>query len=269
MNPRPNPHWDKLAAALRKAGAGERPAGEDLSAPHGFATRIVARARADGRADATGLTVWRRWAIGGACGALAVLGAASLVPPPEPVPGNRQRNDALASAARAEGRRQAAAIRGEGRTRGAQVSNQALADSRDVRAQGEAEVAGLNARRDNLIEGLGTRRQQAVDLMLARRDAGIATLSTQRSALHEEITLADSLAQERLEIAFSAAELALDGLETDAITAIENATTEAEGEIDRQLQEGYALLDDLENHSLEELNALIGGVCDDHRGRRG
>jgi len=86
MNPRSDQQWDQVAATLRKAGAAERPAGEDLSAPHGFATRVVARARSNERADATGLALWRRWAIGGACTALAIFGAAVLVPSPEPQP---------------------------------------------------------------------------------------------------------------------------------------------------------------------------------------
>ena len=42
-----------LGSALRQAGAGRRPEGEDLRAPHGFAARVVARSSADRRADAT------------------------------------------------------------------------------------------------------------------------------------------------------------------------------------------------------------------------
>ena len=87
MNPRSDQRWNHVAAALRASGAAVRPDDEELAAPHGFATRVVARARTDGRADAAGLALWRRWAVGGACAALAVLAAATLAPHPDPQPG--------------------------------------------------------------------------------------------------------------------------------------------------------------------------------------
>jgi hypothetical protein len=82
-NDQPPPRWKKLSAALRRAGVAKRPAGEDLSAPHGFATRVVARVQADGRADAAGLALWRRWSLTGAACALLVFGGSFLVPTPE------------------------------------------------------------------------------------------------------------------------------------------------------------------------------------------
>lgn len=86
MSQRPDQPWDKLAASLREAGAARRPDGEDLSPPPAFATRVVARARADQRADSAGLALWRRWALGGACAAIALFGAARLVSSPAPAP---------------------------------------------------------------------------------------------------------------------------------------------------------------------------------------
>ena len=83
MNDDSHPKWDQLSASLRKSGLGSRPAGEDLSAPHGFASRVVSRYRADERADATGLALWRRWSLAGAACALLLFGGAFLVEPAE------------------------------------------------------------------------------------------------------------------------------------------------------------------------------------------
>ena len=71
--------WEKVSAALREAGAGQRPEGEDLSAPHGFATRVVSRFGTDERADATGLAMWRRWSLTGAACAVLIFGSSFLV----------------------------------------------------------------------------------------------------------------------------------------------------------------------------------------------
>lgn len=78
-----DPKWDKLRAALRQAGVSSRPDGEDLSAPHGFATRVVSRFQADERADAAGLTLWRRLSLTGAACALFLLGGGFLIEPKE------------------------------------------------------------------------------------------------------------------------------------------------------------------------------------------
>lgn len=75
------PRWSKVSAALRAAGLGRRPAGEDLSAPHGFATRLVARALAEQRAESAGLVLWRRWSLVGATSALLLFGGSFLLKP--------------------------------------------------------------------------------------------------------------------------------------------------------------------------------------------
>jgi hypothetical protein len=63
--------WTRVAEVLRESGVTERVEGE--LPPPGLVTRIVARARADGRADAFGLLRWRRWTVAGAGAAVAVL----------------------------------------------------------------------------------------------------------------------------------------------------------------------------------------------------
>ena len=83
MNDERPPNWDKVSAALRDAGAAQRPTGEDLSAPLGFATKVVARHQANLRADATGLALWRRWALTGAACALIVYGGTFFIKPAE------------------------------------------------------------------------------------------------------------------------------------------------------------------------------------------
>ena len=65
----PDSKWSRLSAALRAQGSHE-PVDPNLRPPPGFSTRIVARARIDSRADATGLLLWRRWSLAGACTAL-------------------------------------------------------------------------------------------------------------------------------------------------------------------------------------------------------
>ncbi len=83
MKDQSHPKWNQFSAALREAGVAHRPEGEDLSAPHGFATRVVSRFKADQRADATGLNLWRRWSLAGAACALLIVGGAFLVKSPE------------------------------------------------------------------------------------------------------------------------------------------------------------------------------------------
>ena len=84
MNDPSDRRWEKVSAALRAAGVAERPPGEDLSAPAGFATRVAARHRSDCRADGTGLLLWRRWSLVGAACATLLLGAGLLVKPTSP-----------------------------------------------------------------------------------------------------------------------------------------------------------------------------------------
>ena len=76
-----DPRWNKVSAALRDAGAADRPADEDLSAPHGFATRVVARVQSDQRAEHTGLATWRRWSLAGAACAILLCGGSLLLKP--------------------------------------------------------------------------------------------------------------------------------------------------------------------------------------------
>ena len=79
------PQWKRVSSSLRNAGAGERPPNEDLSAPHGFAGRVVSRFTADQRADSAGLGLWRRWSLAGAACAVALFGGSFfLKPAPEP-----------------------------------------------------------------------------------------------------------------------------------------------------------------------------------------
>ncbi len=84
MNDESHPQWDKVSAALREAGVAHRPEGEDLSAPHGFATRVVARHQADERADATGLALWRRRTLLAASCAVLFFGGSFLIEPKAP-----------------------------------------------------------------------------------------------------------------------------------------------------------------------------------------
>ena len=84
MNDDEHRDWQNVSAALRKAGVSERPAEEDLSAPSGFATRVVARYRADQRADNAGLSLWRRWSLAGAACAVLLFGGGFLIKPPAP-----------------------------------------------------------------------------------------------------------------------------------------------------------------------------------------
>ena len=84
----PDPKWSRLSEALRKEGLG-KPVDPSLRPPPGFATRIVARARVEARADATGLRLWRRWSLVGAGTALLACGALFLAkptPPPQIIP---------------------------------------------------------------------------------------------------------------------------------------------------------------------------------------
>ena len=78
------PNWQKVCTSLRDAGVAQRPDEEDLSAPHGFATRVVARTQADRRADSAGLLRWRRWSLAGAACALLLFGGSFLVIPNQP-----------------------------------------------------------------------------------------------------------------------------------------------------------------------------------------
>ena len=85
----PDSKWSQLSSSLRDSGVVEKHA--DLTPPPGFATRVVARARVDSRADATGLRLWRQWSLAGACAAALACGTLFILrPPPEiqivPVP---------------------------------------------------------------------------------------------------------------------------------------------------------------------------------------
>jgi hypothetical protein len=80
----PDPRWEKIRTALRAEGAAGRPADEDLSAPLGFATRIVSRFHADQRLESAGLALWRRWSLVGAAGAVLLCGGSFLVKPDAP-----------------------------------------------------------------------------------------------------------------------------------------------------------------------------------------
>ena len=76
-------NWEKLSTALRGAGVSAHSEEEDRSAPHGFATRIVSRFQADERADAAGLSSWRRLSLTGAACAVLLLGGGFLIKPKE------------------------------------------------------------------------------------------------------------------------------------------------------------------------------------------
>ena len=84
MNKDDHPRWDKLRAALREVGTTEPAPGEDLSAPIGFATRVVSRFRADERAHVAGIALWRRWTLTGAACALLLFGGGFLLDRPNP-----------------------------------------------------------------------------------------------------------------------------------------------------------------------------------------
>lgn len=79
----PHSKWSRLSAALREQGAHE-PVDPNLQPPPGFSTRIVARARIDSRAEATGLLLWRRWSLAGACAAVLTCGTLFVVQPNSP-----------------------------------------------------------------------------------------------------------------------------------------------------------------------------------------
>ena len=74
----PDPRWNRLIAAARRAEV----AGRDENAPHGFATRVVARAFADESAGATGalLSRYALRAFGVACLLAIACVAANLRP---------------------------------------------------------------------------------------------------------------------------------------------------------------------------------------------
>ncbi len=84
MNEGSQNQWDQIKAPLREAGVAHRPEGEDLSAPHGFATRVLALHQANQRADATGLSVWRRRTLLGAACAVLLFGGCFLIEPKAP-----------------------------------------------------------------------------------------------------------------------------------------------------------------------------------------
>ncbi len=84
MKDEAHPRWEKIRDSLRREGVADRPEGEDMSAPHGFAARVVARQFANQRADAEGVSLWRRWSLAGAAGALMLFGAGFLVKPQAP-----------------------------------------------------------------------------------------------------------------------------------------------------------------------------------------
>ena len=87
MNEEPKTQWEKVATALRESGAASQAPNEDLRAPHGFSTRVVARVQADARADASGLSSWRKLSLAGAACALGLLGVTALAKPAhEPAP---------------------------------------------------------------------------------------------------------------------------------------------------------------------------------------
>lgn len=83
MNDESHSRWGKVSAALREAGVARPPAEGSLTAPYGFATRVVSRFQADERAHATGLALWRRWMLAGAACALLLLGGGFLVEAPQ------------------------------------------------------------------------------------------------------------------------------------------------------------------------------------------
>lgn len=76
----PDQNWSRLSDALRREGLGRGPDPAE-SPPPGFATRIVARARVEARADRTGLQLWRRWSLIGAATALLTCGTLFLARP--------------------------------------------------------------------------------------------------------------------------------------------------------------------------------------------
>ncbi|MES2705869.1 MAG: hypothetical protein V4726_04625 [Verrucomicrobiota bacterium] len=81
MNPNPGEIWSHLATR----GAEEKHCAQsaDLTAPFGFAGRVVAQWRATPRAEK--LRFWRLWTLRGSLAALAALAlAAALGNPPPP-----------------------------------------------------------------------------------------------------------------------------------------------------------------------------------------
>jgi len=76
----PDSKWSRLSAVLREQGVHEQ-LDPNLPPPPGFSTRIVARALIDSRADATGLLLWRRWSLAGACAAVLACGTLFVVQP--------------------------------------------------------------------------------------------------------------------------------------------------------------------------------------------
>jgi hypothetical protein len=79
----PESKWSRLSSALREQGA-VNPEAPSAEAPLGFATRVVAKARIEARADATGLQLWRRWSLAGACAAVLACGTLFLIQPSAP-----------------------------------------------------------------------------------------------------------------------------------------------------------------------------------------
>lgn len=83
----PDSKWSRLSASLRASHTQDPGARLEPCAPPGFSTRVVARARAEARAEAIGLRLWRRWSLVGACAALLACGTLSLVHPSAPPAG--------------------------------------------------------------------------------------------------------------------------------------------------------------------------------------